>query len=376
MIIRRMKSEPLPEQSSHTQRRVSIRDVAKACGLSIATVSKALNPGNQAHSVAADTRQRVIEIAAKMGYHPDFAGRSLVSGRVRTIGIYMAPNPWTHLSGHYEGPLMRGIEIACRANGYDLLIINLAGHESIETCYKSLIERRVMGLIFLRVPARGKWLTDLHQHTQAAVFLDAVDPDPSTSAVIFDNAAAIRLAIEHLVSLGHRRIGFLGPCTSSPSADSKLREKTYTETLEQMHLPSRVEWLHNRSRCQRDVDEIEEFCQAEGYLGARSIMNSGGDHPTALIAYNNPVAWGAMQYCQENQIRIPGQVSMIAVDDSDIARITTPKLTCIVHPLEEMGACAVNLLLESQTGGESAKPRQPCFSPKLLVRQSTAAPTA
>lgn len=366
-----MNDSPLTPPSP--ARRVSIRDVAKACGLSIATVSKALNPANETRPVAAETRRRVMEIATQLGYHPDFAGRSLVSGRIKTIGVYVAPQAWANLANHYEGQLFRGIEAACRAEGYDLLLVNLAGSESIETCYKSLIERRVMGLILIRVPAHGEWLRDLHRITEAVVFLDAVDPDPSTTAVMFDNVAATRKAMEHLISLGHRKIGFLGNCLEKPSADCLRRETAYQELLTELNLPQNPAWLYNHAHCERRLDPAEEYCQAEGYMGVKAIM-SADDPPTALIAYNNPVAWGAMQYCQEQQIRIPQQLSMMAIDDSDLSRLTNPKLTCVAHPLEDMGACAVKLLLEFQNNPKPGSVKQPIFAPQLVIRNSTAAP--
>lgn len=356
-------------------RRASIRDVAKACGLSIATVSKALNPINEARPVAPETRQRVMEVAAKMGYRPDFAGRSLVSRSIKTIGVYLAPRPWANLGSHYEGPLFRGIETACRADGYDLLVINLAGHESIETCYKSVIERRVMGLILLRVPAQGEWLRDLHQLTQAVVFLDAVDPDPAATAVMFDNVAAVQMAMEHLLSLGHNKIGFLGPCLEHPEVGPALREKAYRDNIAARKLPFHPTWLHNRANCRQQLNETDEYCQAEGYLGIQAILSESKDPPTALIAYNNLVALGAVQYCQEHHIRIPQQLSIVALDDSDLARITHPRLTCVARPLEAMGLCAVELLLEFQGESQHDKAKQKMFAPKMIVRQSTAEPS-
>ena len=200
------------------KRNTTLKDIASRVGVSHVTVSHALR---NSPLVKEQTRLRILEVANEMGYQPNFAARSLINSSTQTLGIYVAPRPWSGLGHSYENRILIGIEQAAKQAGYDLMLINLTGDDSGDVCVQKLAQRRVDGLMLINPDAQASWVTELAKFTQHVVMIDPARTNPLFRSVVFDNTQAVRLAMEHLHGLGHRRIGFLGSCLQCWQLEAK-----------------------------------------------------------------------------------------------------------------------------------------------------------
>lgn len=358
---------------------VTIKDVARRAGCSPAVVSTVVNGAKGNTMVGARTRQRVLRAARELGYRTNFASRSLVRRRTSTLGIYIPPSPWSGLGFSYDDTILRGVETACRASDHDLLLINMTGTLGPQVCLDKFAERRIDGLVLIHAEPGSPWIGDLVAAGRNVVAVDYSNPEPGLDAVVFDNAAAGRLAVEHLVSLGHRRIGFIGSCRQPPSLDGLLRQQGFLEAMAAHGLPVRPAWVFDHHLLERPLRPQDEVCQAEGLAGARHIVSLGPRGPTAWIAYADLVAVNVLSGLRTAGKRVPLELSVMGVDDSEWCRVATPPLASLRHPLEEMGRAAVELLVaRSAAGGSRTSGRLPrvgrhvIFQPELVARESTA----
>jgi DNA-binding LacI/PurR family transcriptional regulator len=333
--------------------RISLKDVAKEAGCSVAVVSTVLNDTKGCSVVSEKLRQRVTEVARRLDYRPNFASQSLVRGRTNTIGVYNPPGHNMGLGNSYGGRLLAGMEEACRQRGYDLLLVNMAGQDSSKACLQKLAEHRVDGMIILRWFLCENLLESLPKYASRVVLVDAEAEQKPYHSVVFDNAGAIECAVEHLVQQGHRRIGFLGSCLAQPQQPWVLREEGYLRAMRRLGIPIDERLLHNRSITPLNMTLDDEYCQAEGELGMRYLLSLGSDRPTAVISYNDLVAVNACRICIESGVAIPSEMSMVGMGDSERCQYVRPMLTSLHHPLEEMGQCAAEYLIDVVETGQS-----------------------
>lgn len=362
---------------------VGLKDVARQARCSIGVVSTVLNGASGNIVVGKETRQRVQQVAKELGYRPNFAARSLVRRSTRTLGIYIMPNsPSTNLGNAYEGQIINGIETVCDAYDYDLLLINLGGHKTPERCLHQIAERRADGLILIRVDGSPDWLKDLRQACSRIVLVDSMEPDPRIPAVCFDNLAAMRLAVEHLAGLGHRRIGFLGTCLQPPVMSSAFRQQAFVQFIEETGLAWSSQWIHDGSVMRSASFNPAAFhCQQEACLGARYFMSLPEPRPTALVAYNDLVAASACKELRKLGVRVPEQMSIVGLGNVPVSEYCEPALTTLSQPMYEMGRRAAELLI-GDPADAAAQPPGRCsphtphelFEPQLVLRQSTAPP--
>jgi LacI family transcriptional regulator len=366
---------------SQKKPQATIKDVARRAGCSVAVVSTVVNGARGNTAVGADTRQRVLEAAQALNYRRHFASRSLVHGRTGTLGLYIPPLPWAGPGFTYDDAILRGVEAGCLATGHDLLLINLAGGRTPDACLDKFAERRIDGLLLVHVEAGSRWIRDLLAGGGPVIAVDYPLPEPRLHAVVFDNVAAGRLAVEHLYAMGHRRIGFMASCLQPTNVDGALRLQGYLQAMSAHRLSVPLEWIFDRSKLGQALERGDAVCQIEGRAAARYILSLADRAPTAWIAYSDLVAASALPVLQACGVRVPTQVSVMGVDDAEHARLSQPTLTTIRHPLEEMGRRAVELLVERiaeppPVGRRAAAAHHELFPPELIVRESTARPFA
>ena len=202
------------------------------------------------------------------------------------------------------------------------------------------------------------------------------DAQAGLDTVSFDNVAAGRLAVEYLAGLGHERIGYIGSCREPANIDATARQSGYLEALSKLGLKSQPEWIFDRTQITSPIAKDDAVCQLEGHYAARHLLKLGPSGPTAWIAYSDLVAVHLMRQLSESGVRVPGDVSVVGVDDSEWARFMTPTLTSVRHPLEEMGRQAASVLIERSEASDSSagKPQHVVFPPEMVIRESTAAP--
>ena len=347
----------------------TIKDVARRARCSPAVVSTVVNGARGNTAASAATRRRVLAAARALNYRMHFASRSLVRGRTGTLGIYIPPSPWSGLGFSYDDTILRGVEAGCRAAGHDLLLINMTGTLAPQACLDKFAERRIDGLLLIHTEPGSPWIGELLAARRNVVAVDYSKPEPGLNAVVFDNAAAGRLAVEHLAALGHRKIGFLGSCRRPQSLDGLLRQRGFLDAMAARGLPVRPAWVFDHRLLDHPLRPQDEVCQAEGLAGARHIAALGARGPTAWVAYSDLVAVSALAGLRAAGRQVPLDVSIMGVDDAECCRMVSPSLTSLRHPLEEMGQAAVELLVTPGAAG-----RQVIFTPTLVARESTGRP--
>jgi len=326
-------------------------------------------------------RARVLCAARELGYRIDFASRSMVRRRTSTFGIYIPPMPWAGLGYSYEDAILRGVERACHAHGYDVLLINMNGGIAPQACRDKFDERRIDGLILIHLGADETWVRELVAAGHQVIAVDYSNPRPKFDAVTFDNAAASRIAVEHLAALGHRRIGFVGSGLAPQNVDATLRQAGFLDALTASGLLACPEWIFDNRLLTHPIKPQESVCELEGRAAVRHLRALGDSGPTAWVAYCDLVATFMLRLLPDAGVRVPDDVSVMGIDDSGFCGMAQPSLTSIRHPLEEMGQRAVELLVErvaaaqDQPSAPRESGRRIVFPPTLVVRDSTAAPS-
>jgi LacI family transcriptional regulator, galactose operon repressor len=333
---------------------VSIRDVAAAAGVSVATVSRVLSPATAAVPMRKETRDKVERAIDQLGYRPNDLARALLQHRTAAIGL-VVPD----ISNPYYPPLVRGVEDAASSHGYRVVLCNTDRDPAKISGYlDTLIKTRVDGIVV----AGGGW-ADVPDRTAVLgtyrTGLVAVGRHLTAHpSVRIDNVAASRAAAEHLIGLGHRRIAFLGgPAESTTVQD---RAQGYRDAL-------KATGLHGFATDVRYGDFTEE----SGYAATRELLDTSPS-PTALLCANDRIALGAYAAAADAGRRIPHDVSVVGFDDTPIARYVRPTLTTVAIPTYEMGSAAMRLLL-AQLEGDGA-PSLETMPTRLVIRDSAAAP--
>lgn len=360
-------------------KQATLSAISKDAGCSKAVASKVLNGSRGNVGVSEQMRRRVEAAARRLGYRPNFASQSLALKRTRTIGVYIMPtNPWGGAGRPYESAILQGAEQTCQQAHYDLLLINLAGSADPVQCINKIAERRVDGVLVLRADGQEHWVERLAEQTRNLVLVDCIKPVDRIDAVTFDNDEAMRMAVEHLAGLGHRRIGYLGTCTRQTIPHNEARQRAFVAAVREAGLALDERWMFGRDSVPRPVDLRGGNTETVGQMVANYFGGLAEDGPTGMIVYNNVLAAEAVKSLMEAGWSIPSQMSFVNVEDTMLSRYLTPSLTSLRHPLTEMGRRAAELLISKAEAQSVDAPAPACrhevFAPELVVRQSTAPP--
>lgn len=330
-------------------RRPTITDVARAAGVSVATVSKAIN---DRHGVSASTHAHVLKVVAELGYESSLVATSMRRGRTNVIGVLVAEFEPFALQ------LLQGVSTALQDTPYDVLAyagtVSAGEHVGWERRSLSRLGGTLIDGAILVTP------TTTPSHSSVPIV--AVDPHtgpdgPATVAV--QNVDGARAATEHLISLGHRRIGHLRGRTDLESAHQ--REAGYRQALEDAGLSVDPALIIDGG-----------YRAASATAGANALLELP-DPPTAVFAANDLSAIEMIRVAAERGLATPDDLSVVGFDDVPQAASSTPQLTTVRQPLIEMGASAVRVLLSMLDGGDAEHVRMPA---ELVVRSSTAAPVS
>jgi DNA-binding LacI/PurR family transcriptional regulator len=332
--------------------RSTIEHVASAAGVSVATVSRALRG---LPNVAVSTRARVEEVARELNYRADPAASRLAAGRSRTIAVVVPLiNSW------YFANVVAGAEAVCAEDGYDLLILtapNPTSRHRVVTM-ASALDRRVDGLIFVEVGLTDEDVVELGQRRLAAVTVG--QETKLCSSVRIDNVAIGRLAAEHLVSLGHQRIGILG---------GQAEEPDVFDVPGQRIVGAETELAASGVALDRELIAPGDFTVEGGHQAAHDLL-ARADRPSAIFALADEMAFGAFIAARELDLDIPGDVSLVGVDDHEVAVVMG--LTTVRQRVVEHGAMAARALLR-RLAGEEHLPEHRVADVELVVRRSTGA---
>ncbi len=330
---------------------VTRKDVAARAEVSEATVSYVVNNGPR--PVAVETRARVLQAIAELGYHPSDVARSLRMQRTSTIGLVVpdTANP-------FYGEIARIIEDVGNANGYTVILCNSHLEPSREARYiKMLLTRRVEGVLI--IPTSPAVVADLRQDGIATVVLEyEIEGAYCLVANEFQGGVAVT---EHLIRLGHSRIGCITRLADTTS--SQRRIEGYKMAL-------------GRAGIAVDPDLVVEAEPriAAGEAAAFRLINQPNP-PTAIIAHNDTMALGVLSAIHRCGLRAPDDISVVGYDDITEAAYINPPLTTVAYPKQQIGERAANLLIALMQG-EPLAPRTEILDVTLVERDSTAPPRA
>lgn len=330
-------------------RPVSLRELGKYLGLSPTTVSLVLNSSPAAASIPKETQERVFAAAKLLNYRPNFLARSLRSQRTYLVGVLVP-----ELGEGYAALVLSGIEERLLAQNYSFLVTSHRHkREWIERAPRLLDERCVEGLIAVDTPIRESLRVP-------AVAVSGHDAVPGVTNIVLNHATAAGLGLRHLIELGHRRIAFFQGQTFS--SDSEVRWQAIRSAASRLGLeidPRLVVRLEGDSPSPQT-----------GYAAARTLLASGA-HFTALWAFNDISAIGAMRAFIESGRSVPHHISVLGFDDVYGAAYHNPSLTTVRQPLARMGFVAAETLLHRIGEPAGSHPGEQTVEPDLVIREST-----
>jgi LacI family transcriptional regulator len=346
---------------------VTLSDVARACHLSVSTVSIVLSEAPLSRHVAEATRQRIRVMAERLGYHPDVHARSLRRRRTQTIGVLAFD-----MSDPFCIPVVHGIEETLQAAKYFSLQVNAQTQRMLFDRYlRMLLERRAEGVIVIAswVFEETNLLADIEKNNVPVVIVGRDLTARRITSVLVDNHAGGALAMRHLLDLGHRRIAVIrGP---EEMFDSEPRWQGIRDAAcaAGIQIDPRLTF-----QLPNQVNPRSGF---EGGLRFAKDMLASGVPFTGVLAFDDLTALGVVRGLSEAGLHVPGDCSVLGFDDILSAAISTPGITTIHQPLHEMGTLAAQRLLETlDHKGESRAPKARLhrLGPELVVRTSSAPP--
>jgi LacI family transcriptional regulator len=326
-----------------------MKDVARIADVSLQTVSTVVNdkPG-----VTDETRQRVLAAVEKLGYRPYTIARSLRTRRTRTIALVISD-----IANPSFATMASAAEVHAHANGYSLMLYNTHDDVDRESSYIAIAgERWVDGVLFVAAEDRLDGLVALESAGIPSVAIDRIPQGYNGPSVTIDNTAAGRMAADHLLSLGHTHLAHI----SGPLYLRLARER-------QEGFQRQIEAFGGSSTLLACVEG--DWSCAAGYTAMQAILMQG-EPPTALFTANDRMAIGAMAALTEAGLQVPDDVSVIGLDDIELAAYQFPPLTTVRQDFGDLATAAVRLLLDLLADMPIPQ-KQIVLQPELIVRRST-----
>jgi LacI family transcriptional regulator len=330
---------------------VTIKDVAQRSGVSSMTVSRVINGSER---VSPETRQRVEGAIAELGYVPSRLARGLIRQKTGTLAMIVpdVANPFFTL-------IVRGAEDVARRAGYRMILCDTRADLAIEReVIEEMIAHRVEGIAIAPVSNRSKGhLERLQRFGVQFVLIDRTIPGVESDVVIGDSAGGARRLVEHLISRGHRRIGFI--TESDDVSTARDRRQGYEQALEAAGL-----LIDPALTVGSTVDP------PGGFDGMRRLLELE-DPPTAVFTVNNLVAVGAIEAIRASGLEVPDDIALVCFDDIEYASRLYPFLTVMAQPAETLGMLGTQLLLERIEGRGPEQPRVVVLPAQFVVRRSS-----
>lgn len=330
--------------------KITIRDVAREAGVSISTVSNALNDVDVLNPA---TKMHVLEVAERLNYVPNLNGKMLKSGKTMMLGFFT-----TSVSGPYFYKLIETMSRQCERHGYGL---NVFVTKDKQVIMSNILGRRVDGVIIYEELKIDEHDIDVMEKDKIkAVFLDREFNNETMGSVTFDSYAAGYEAAKYLIGLGHKRIAYISGVDTM--FDSVQRKEGYLTALREYGLP------------------VDEDYIIQGYFEEDSTFNAikafirvhGHKLPSAFLAGNDLSAMGCIEALKAHGYEVPGDVSVVGFDDVDIARYFSPPLTTVRNPIARQAILTVDHLVRMIQGKEIGQSQT--LTGEMIVRGSSHVP--
>lgn len=327
--------------------KITIKDVAREAGVSISTVSNALN---NVDVLSNDTKAHVLEVAERLNYIPNLNGKFLKSGQSKMIGFFT-----TSMTGGYFYKLVEAMSRECDSKGYGL---NILFTRDTKVIMSNILGKRIDGVIIFEESKIGeKELSLMLEQKVKAVFLDRELKAENISSVIFNSYKSGVEATKYLINLGHKKIGFISGVDTM--YDNVQRKQAYKDTLTNCGLEFKAEYILQGSF-------EEEF----SYNSMKTFIRSNfSNMPDAFLAANDLSAIGSIKALQSEGYKVPDDISVIGFDDIDISQYFHPPLTTVKNPIVRQGILAVDILLDMINKNKASKIVK--LDGKLIVRSSS-----
>lgn len=329
--------------------KATIYDIAREAGVSIATVSKVINDKGK---ISQERRREIVAIMERLKYQPSVIASALTGKHTYTIGL-LIPD----IANPFFGEVARAVEDRGHLLGYSVIICSTDNKdERIEQYISMLKQKRVDGIMI----GTGIENTDILRNLSSSMPIVVIGrevPGVPLHTVVADDWDGGRLAAEHLLSLGHRRLAILSENSSISSSRERVRGFMMKLKEEGLEI----------------TDDLVRLCKHRMEDGKREAAEllARDDRPTALFCCNDLLAVGALQAAKEAGVRVPSELSIVSFDNTILASVTDPPLTSIAQSMEQLGAVAVDLLLKEFGQTQTVKERI-ALRTELIVRNSTA----
>ena len=322
---------------------VTIQDVARAAGVSVSTVSRALAAPEMVREA---TRLHVVETANRLGYRPNRAARGLITGKTGNLGV-IVPD----LSNPFFPAILKGVQSQARGADYAVFLADCDENGAEEAALVQAMAKQVDGVILCSSRMSPSQLERTIGTTSLVLINRSVRDQP---VVIMDVAGGMRQAVDHLAALGHSRIAYLQGPRNSWSNQQRRRG------------------LRRAARRGITVNELGPFAPTfEGGLHAADLALA--EDVTAIVAYNDLMALGVLSRLADRDVKVPADVSVLGFDDIPMAGMATPPLTTVAMQNGRAGRAAVDLLVSQISGADAGELRRE-LECQLIVRASTATP--
>lgn len=328
---------------------VTIKDVAREAGVSVASVSRALNGHD---TVRQSKRRHILEVAQRLRYVPHMAARSLITRRTQAIGVLLPD-----LHGEFFSELIRGIDLAARARGLHILVSSSHGDATEAAATLQAMQGRVDGVLVMSPFVDSRFLSE-HLHDVPVVLMNAGLDDPSVIELRIDNRGGAQAATAHLLAQGHRRIAIITGPGGTFDADQRLHG--FRQALAAVNGAS-------------ETVLAGDFTEQSGHAAGQAIAAMTA-RPDAVFACNDMMAIGCLIALREAGIEVPADIALAGFDDIPIARYLSPTLTTVRVSISQLGAQALERLAERINNPEQSGARTDTLPPELVVRESCRRP--
>ena len=330
-------------------RTVTMQDIAQAAGVSQSTVSRVLNDTITSVPIAAETRERVLEVAERLGYRPNPLARGLRGAKTMLLGVIVR-----EISDAFFTTAVEAVSCAARERNYNVVLGSAHSRADEAIALRAVLETRHCDGILLLGDMRDqpRLLDDLAASHVPVVAMWQGTALTGVVTINIDNRGGIASAVDHLAGLGHRRFGFIG---GYPHGDIRERRAGFVDHLTELGMPPLDAHLHAASN--------------DAASGSDAFRNLIGmpDPPTAIITATDQIAIGALHAAHALGVSVPGEVSIVGFDDIPLTRYTAPPLTTVHQPIGDMCELAVSLIVDtpSPEGGNRV------FPTSLALRSTT-----
>ncbi|WP_166001122.1 LacI family DNA-binding transcriptional regulator [Bacillus sp. Cs-700] len=331
----------------------TIKDIAKQAGVSVTTVSRALNGYSD---VSERTRKKIKQIADELSYSPNALARSLVMNKTKTIGLLVSGISREGAKDNIVFEVLTGVNEYCGEVDYDIVLFNTSSSQQKQKTYTQLCrERRVDGVVIQGIKNDDPYLMEVVESDIPCVLVDIPIQGDTVGYVATDNVAGAKEAVQYLIDLGHKQIGMING--HDRAFVSQERIQGYKDGLESNHLPYHEALVSNGG-----------FSEKQAEKEAVSLLTAFPE-TSAIFCASDLMAFGVMRAAKRVGREVPKELSIIGYDNINLSSYVTPALTTISQDMFQIGYSAAELLIDLLEGGNP--PRSKIVSHELVIREST-----